>query len=220
MALPDLTDQFISDSYKGMLHTSNTPVDSSNKVPVFDGLGNKTALNVGKDGVHVSGTLSTEKLTVEGFNTIIDYLYPVNSVYLSFDDTNPQSRFTGTSWEQISQGRFLVGVGTGVDVNSESVAFISGNDIRGVYSVKLTTDQIPTHNHLNGVYAKTSADNQANGSVYGISRQDTPGNATRSIDIDDMTANSSQGFTSNVGGSNSHTNIPPSYGIYVWRRIG
>lgn len=219
MALPDLTDQFISDSYKGMLHTSNTPVDSSNKIPVFDGLGNKTALNVGNDGVHVSGTLSTEKLTVEGFNTIIDYLYPVNSVYLSFDNTNPSSRFAGTAWEQVSQGRFLVGVGTGTDVNSQSVDFAAGNNINGQYSVTLSVDQIPTHNHLHGVYTQIWQ-NGTQANVYGATRSGTPGQASGSIDLDNIEGNPTQGFTSTSGGGQSHTNIPPNYGIYVWRRIG
>ena len=40
---------------------------------------------------------------------LVDVLYPVGSVYISFDETNP-SEIMGGSWERVSEGRTLVGV--------------------------------------------------------------------------------------------------------------
>ncbi|MBP3631079.1 MAG: hypothetical protein J6J23_06320 [Clostridia bacterium] len=40
-----------------------------------------------------------------------DLIYPIGSIYLSMNATNP-SKFFGGTWIQISQGRCLVGVDT------------------------------------------------------------------------------------------------------------
>jgi hypothetical protein len=215
--LPNLTDQFIADTYKGILHTSNTPI-SSVDIPVFDGVGNRTALNIGASGasITIDGTVKADKFTVKGYNSIIDYLYPLNSIYLSFDNTNPSTRFIGTAWEQVASGKFLVGVGTGTDSNNVGKAFGAGENA-GEYAVTLTTNQIPAHNHLHGVRTQFGAD----ANIYGNTATDTE-LAAGSVDTDSGLggqAAARQGFTSNTGGGQSHNNTPPSFGLYVWRRI-
>lgn len=118
MALPDLTELHVADTYKGVLHTSNVPISGANLPPVYDGLGNKSSLRLGSDGngASVSGCLSADCLTLTGYPSIIDYLYPVGAIYLDTLDVNPQTRFVGTTWGKISEGKFLAGVGSGVDI--------------------------------------------------------------------------------------------------------
>ena len=55
-----LTNTLISSTYKGVLHTSGTPIPLTGQVNVYDGEGNKSALVVGRDtkGVTVIGTAS------------------------------------------------------------------------------------------------------------------------------------------------------------------
>lgn len=62
---------------------------------VAGGFGNKTDSN--------SNDKSIRKM-------ILDLVYPIGSIYLSFSNINPSKTLGGT-WIQCSQGRFLVGVG-------------------------------------------------------------------------------------------------------------
>lgn len=65
------------------------------------------------------------------WNTYLDLIYPVGSIYIAYTFTSPATRFGGT-WSQISS-RFLyctTGVGT-----------------RGSNTHTLTVDEIPVHNH-------------------------------------------------------------------------
>ena len=65
------------------------------------------------------------------WNTYLDLIYPVGSIYISYTSTSPATRFGGT-WSQISS-RFLyctTGVGTG-----------------GSNTHTLTLNEIPAHSH-------------------------------------------------------------------------
>ena len=71
-------------------------------------------------------------------NEIFKLIYPVGSIYLSDNATNPSSKFGGT-WVQLKDhflyagSSFSSGNGTGTATNSHT----------------LTIDQIPSHNHFN-----------------------------------------------------------------------
>ena len=82
-----------------------------------------------------------------------DYLlksevYPVGSIYISLNSTNPSSIFGGT-WEQI-QGRFLLGVSSSHPVNQTG----------GEEKHTLTVNESPSHRHTRGSMNVT-------GSFYG-----------------------------------------------------
>ena len=65
------------------------------------------------------------------WNTYLNLIYPVGSIYIAYTSTSPATRFGGT-WSQISS-RFLyctTGVGTG-----------------GSNTHTLTVNEIPSHNH-------------------------------------------------------------------------
>lgn len=73
-------------------------------------------------------------------------IYPIGSIYISVDGTNPADLFSGTQWEAIGQGRTLVGAGTGQDNNGTQKTFNNG-EIGGEYSHKLLTSEMPAHSH-------------------------------------------------------------------------
>lgn len=66
---------------------------------------------------------------------IVDLIYPVGSIYMSVNSTNPASLFGGT-WEQMKD-RFLLGAGSTYSAGSTG----------GAATVSLTIDQIPAHTH-------------------------------------------------------------------------
>jgi len=61
-------------------------------------------------------------------------IYPIGSVYMTFDATNPSSLFGGT-WEKV-EDRFLLGSGT------ETLGATGGSATH-----TLTVDELPTHSH-------------------------------------------------------------------------
>lgn len=208
MALPDLTDDFVADSFFGVLHTSNVPVSGANLPPVYDGLGHRSSLKLGSDGngASISGCLSADCLTITGYPNIIDYLYPVGAVYIDTLDVNPQTRFVGTTWGKISEGIFLAGVGTGTDVNGVNKTILPGSNV-GEYQHTLTTNEIPSHSHR--VRNGTGGENT-----------DTlrDGNGFSGMD-DTLEYGSYNNIIEATGGSSPHNITPPSFGVYIWKRL-
>lgn len=71
-------------------------------------------------------------------NSIKSAMYPVGSVYITYNNVNPGT-FLGGTWERFGQGRTLVGEGTGND-GSTSMSF-TANASGGSYS----------HSHIYGI---------------------------------------------------------------------
>ena len=72
-------------------------------------------------------------------NSIKSAMYPVGSVYITYNNINPGT-FLGGTWERFGQGRTLVGEGTGND-GSTSMSF-TANDTGGEYIHSLLRDEI------------------------------------------------------------------------------
>ncbi len=83
--------------------------------------------------------------------TIINKVYPVGSIYISYSATNPQTLFGGT-WEIFGKGQTLVGIDTtqtefnslGKSGGAKSISYTPSGTIG---STGLTVSQIPSHTH-------------------------------------------------------------------------
>ena len=64
-------------------------------------------------------------------SSIKSAMYPVGSVYITYNNVNPGT-FLGGTWERFGQGRTLVGEGTGND-GSTSMSFTTAGDTGGKY---------------------------------------------------------------------------------------
>lgn len=226
-----LTNQFISDAYIGQLHTASvalSTLQTGSTTVIYDGLGSASSLSLGVSG---SGATITGRLTAGNviypnssvLITLIDLLYPVGSVFLSVTNTNPGVRFTGTSWDQVAQGRFIAGVGTGLDRNNTSKTYAAGNDNTGEYSHAMTTDEIPSHYH----YIATNSQSVDNGppslttDTYLAYARNPAGIGTFEYRLDGLASVANVGRTSDVVRTAAISATPltnPSYGIYIWRR--
>lgn len=120
---------------------------------------------------------------------ILDNLYPVGSIYISTNNTNPSNYFGGV-WQQIKDV-FLLACGNH-----------SNGSTGGAENVTLTINQIPSHSHTLGFATQNS------GSSY-----DMP---IRARAYGSAASNYS---TSAVGGSQAHNNMPPYLAVYMWERI-
>ena len=226
MASTKLTQTKISDTYGGVLHSKGEALPVSTLIDIYDGLGNKSSLKLGRacNGATVCGPFTCDTLTTTSklsastqfdILNLLNVLHPVSSIIVTFDSVNPGTRpgWTGTTWDQVSQGRFLVGVGTGTDSVGVPKTFTVGNTTDGEYTHTLVISEMPNHTHSLAVDGEqfyiTNDGNTSGPTTFGRSRAQGPS------DSNDGRYCTQLPFT---GGGLPHNNIPPGFGLYVWQR--
>lgn len=128
--------------------------------------------------------------------------YPVGSIYLTWDNNNPQN-FMGGTWVRMAEGRTLIGQGQFTDKNKTTYTFAEG-ETGGEYKHKLTVAEMPSHNHRQHVAAGT-------GNAAGYQRHDYNGEGNSNL-YDALHD------TQNRGGDGYHNNLQPYITVYFWRR--
>ena len=219
-----LTDTNISTTYAGVLHAQGEPIPATGLKVVYDGIGNKSSLSVGREGqgIRVTGTIIADSIAVGGggldtssVQAIVDLIYPVGALLITTNSTAPS--YPGTTWVRKAEGKFIAGVGTGND-GSGNATIAAGDDNnqtnQGKYNVTLDATQVPK------VTGQISIDSW----IKPTGAFTTVTSSQMSNYIDNTDASAPAGTTNKVkfdnGGSNtpSHTNIPPWFGAYVWER--
>lgn len=131
---------------------------------------------------------------------LVDLVYPVGSLYMSTNSTNPSTLFGGT-WEPYAQGRTIIGAGTGND-GSTSMSF-TAFQTGGKYKVTLTIAQLASHFH--NVRHLASDQTFVNGPFEG-QKAWTIGDGGYGDD------------SQSTGGDEAHENMMPYIATYIWRR--
>lgn len=151
-----------------------------------------TSLN-NKFNLDSDGNLTVNSLTtsISSSETNFDEIYPVGSIYMSVNNTNPSTLFGGT-WSQIKD-RFLLACGDTYNNGS----------IGGEATHTLTVDEMPTHNH----------GNYLSGGDSGQSSQIINQSWTWST-----TNQHNNGTSKSIGGNQAHNNMPPYFAVYIWQR--
>lgn len=125
-----------------------------------------------------------------------DKIYPVGSIYMSVNSTNPKNLFGGT-WVAWGTGRVPVGV----DTSQEEFSTVEKTG--GEKTHTLTVDEMPEHNHSVESYKRagtqTAFSNTASGDY-------SYPNGVGDISI------------GNTGGSQPHNNLQPYITCYMWKR--
>lgn len=149
----------------------------------------QVALSTDFDGdVDVGGTLKI------GGKSLFDLIYPVGSVYIAFNDTNPGALFGG-KWERIQEA-FLWAVGSdGGNLGGRG----------GEMTHTLTVGEMPSHGHK-ARYTKSG------GTLpWGIDWSSTDqGTITGPAEP--------YSGISYTGGGQAHNNMPPYIQVSMWRR--
>lgn len=96
------------------------------------------------NGINTKITNLENKTTVKA---IIDVVYPVGSIYISKDSTNPGTLWPGTTWQREAEGRCIIGIGTG---------YTTVGATGGSSTVTLDTTQIPSHAHTGPSHSHTT----------------------------------------------------------------
>lgn len=163
------------------------------------------------------GNLSVNTLTVlNGTNNnsinIADAVYPIGSIYMSVNESNPATLFGGI-WVQLKD-RFLLGAGD---------TYTNGATA-GESTCTLTVEEIPSHNHAmnsNGIHTHgvqgywRSYDTTATAKVISYEKvsDDTASSSTPVL-----SSGSHKHTILNTGGGIAHNNMPPYLVVYMWKR--
>ena len=165
---------------------------------------NKLYTNKGQispDNVYVGDTEPTDSnvkcwISPSGkidLSSLWDQIYPVGSIYITVNATNPSVLFGGT-WEQL-KGKFLVGV------DPSDTDFETSEKTGGEKTHKLTQEEMPRHGHKTFVYDSRSP------GLYSSSS-----NGSNPLDYTNV-------WSTNAGGDQPHNNLPPYITVYMWKRI-
>lgn len=123
-------------------------------------------------------------------SALLDLVYPVGSVYISYNSASPAALFGG-SWTQI-QGRFLLAADSTYPAGSTG----------GEEKHTLTEREMPQHTH---------------GPLIG---SDIISYVSRGGNVGTTQGDNLQGANSvgSAGGGQPHNNMPPYLAVYMWRR--
>ena len=150
---------------------------------------------------------------------LIDLIYPVGAIYISYTNVNPSNIFGGT-WEEIT-GKFLLARDSSHEAQSTG----------GEAAHTLTTNEVPAHTHTRGTmnitgvvgplddYSHTTLSGvfyNAGTVAYDATSSNTNGGGWK-LGFD--ASRSWTGETSSVGEGTAHNNMPPYLTVYMYRRI-
>lgn len=123
----------------------------------------------------------------------LDNIYPVGSIYMSVNSTNPSIFFGGT-WETWGSGR--VPVGMDISDTNFNVAEKTG----GSKTHTLTNSELPSNQYSNAYWSNTFTASQGSG-IGSVPYGAGPNTATRVS-----------------GGGIAHNNLQPYITCYMWKR--
>lgn len=163
--------------------------------------------------------------------SVLSSIYPVGSIYMSVNNTNPGTIFGGT-WEQIKD-TFLLSAGNTYAAGSTG----------GSATVKLEVAHMPSHTHVQNAHNHGASTTSNGGHSHDARFKGFGGSASASgwyyarrniaedsydgtarITITDgghshgISVNNTTATNQNTGGSQAHDNMPPYLAVYVWKR--
>lgn len=136
--------------------------------------------------------------------TTIDKVYPIGSIYMSVNQTNPSELFGGT-WEVWGSGRVPVGVNT-ADGDFNTVEKTGGEKTH-----ILTVNEMPVHRHTFTAEGTTRyqavMDVGLDNNAWGVHFETQEGFRAAVAEMN------------NAGGNYPHNNLQPYITCYMWKRV-
>ena len=178
------------------LATVDSNEQTRKTTPVFDW---------SKDDFNINGTLKVNN------KNIFDLIYPVGSIYISVNSTNPEVLFGGT-WEQLKDV-FLLGC---------SLQLNPLGSTGGEAKHTLTTNEIPNHEHDIRQLGNTSKTFPSDVAVDDSSKN-TYATQISGVSSGYLKSNVSWGGELVAGsmrnsGGQAHNNMPPYLAVAMWKR--
>lgn len=158
---------------------------------------------------------------LDNYKGLANVIYPVGSIYMSVNNTNPELLFGGT-WEAWGKGCVPVGV----DVDQEE--FEAVEKFGGEKTHKLEATEIPAHTHnsrslVGGARLMGWAGSSTNAATSGIitttsnNAKDRTASSGSNMGAQTIQVNATHTHDS-VGGNGAHNNLQPYITCYMWKR--
>ncbi len=154
---------------------------------------------IGDDKVWVNGDLFIKD------KKIWELIYPIGSIYMSWNSTNPKNLFGGT-WVQL-KGGYLYGARTGSEVNDKGTNAVIGGHA-------LTVAEMPKHRHKfvsQQWFGSQEVYDASTGAIFSWKSGEGTGGSTSKAYSNETIEN---------GSGNAHTHDLSYIAIFVWRRTG
>lgn len=168
-----------------------------------------------------SARIIDEKLSNVGVDiaTIVDILYPIGRGFLDFTGTD-YSNWLGLKWERELVGMFPVGY------NPNDTSFNNLGKTGGEKEHTLTTNEMPSHTHIQNAHTHTQAQhrhsmgyNSGSAGNYPCNYRSTNTGTLSYTDYQTPTINSTTATNQNTGGGAAHNNLPPYQVVAYWKRV-
>ena len=159
------------------------------------------------------GNLIVNSITTNSGNNqftkqdICNFIYPIDSIYMSISSTSPATLFGGT-WSRINGYYLYAGTG-GTTTGSNTSGTASGN----TGSTTLTINQIPSHQHDVPIGWSTTGPNNSERHIF----SDNTGFYSDAQFISARPVGGGKGHTHTLN-NHTHSVTPLRYELYVWRR--
>lgn len=210
-----LDDIYFKDAFTKTEDKLNLEVDNAN-ITCLTSKNNKFSLD--EDGNLTVNSISYNEQNLPGASLDFNQIYPVGSIYLSVNNTNPSTLFGGT-WTQIMD-RFLLAAGNTYANGSTGGSANLQAHTHSIPSLSGTAQSNGAHNHTLGAdkdtyYVKSGAqgwsmhNNSPSGAGYAFY------SGTQGAHTHNVTTNSS---TSGSTGSGGAENMPPYLAVCIWQR--
>ena len=179
------------------------------------------AFTVDVDGnVEAAGAAKASSYYINN-SSIFDIIYPVGSIYMSVNSTDPGTLMAGTQWQRIT-GRFLLAA---TDGGSSGASQAAGNT-GGAATVTLTAAQSGLRAHSHGAGTNQAFLRYNQGTVSsGVSERSVASGASgnykapvvnnANVDWNYISATASKDAED---ATSAHNNMPPYLAVYVWKR--
>ena len=176
-----------------------------------------------KPRIEESGVITQQgtTITAEVLNTLA---YPVGSIYMSVNSTNPRELFGGT-WVAFGQGRAVIGAGHGTGLTNRAAGATGGTETH-----TLTLEQMPRHDHgeagaSSGRVATTQDAHNVNSSGP-FSFDNTVQNVGNRLAAGSAGTTTNRAIRFNLpvhthasnGNGEAHNNMQPWIVVHMWRR--
>lgn len=183
----------------------------------------KPKLELGNIATDWTPSLEDIENEIASAKDILNKTYPVGSIYMSVNSTEPSTLFGGT-WERL-EGRFLIGAGTNTEINSNEAygnighgdPNFAGGETGGEYRHQLNTTEMPEHNHDTHDWTMVVNKHATNINVD-IGTPVVSGGSTSIVPNIRATKNEDGNRTGLTGGDGKHNNMPPYLAVYMWKR--
>lgn len=190
---------------------ANSTILAADHDTEYDGIATMSATKANKVGSPTVDNLVTMTATgdmKDSGSTIAavqQVTYPVGAIFLATVATDPNTLLGFGTWTQISQGRMLIGEGSGAGLTTRTAgAEIGAEDAVNIAHTHTITDPGHSENHTYATGASSTGSGAATGGASGTAQ--TGGTGLTNITID------------SAGVAGTDLNIPPALVVYMWER--